>query len=255
VADSTSKSTLEQGALPFHGEYYRAKHRKYQPVVVLVPFYGANKHSLHRHIEFLNESGFDAVTFTLVKESRTLNKSIISARELIGLKHIWADQIEAILNSVPGKKIIFAFSNPSASAIEAIVRRNGSDILGLICDSGPTANIVSSMLNYFTYEEPVRLFPIKLLASVGISLIWAFDFGKSLATDLGIFPDRIPLLSIRGWKDKIISTADIDKVFEPHKALQWQKLSLPKAGHLNGLRDFADDYKPKVLDFLISLSR
>ncbi len=34
----------------------------------------------------------------------------------------------------------------------------------------------------------------------------------------------------------------------------WKKLSLPEAGHLNGLRDFPSEYKPAVEDFLNQFS-
>lgn len=256
MAHSSTEPTLEvHSKLPFHGEYHKAQNKKFEPVIIIVPFYAANKTSLQRHVEFLNEVGFDVVTFHLMKESRTLSKSIVSSKELIGLKHIWADQIESILNAVPGKKIIFAFSNPSASAFEACVRRNSTDICGIICDSGPTGSILNSMMNYFTYEEPIKFLPFKILASVGISFIWTSDFLNSIKKDLEKIPKDLKILSIRGWKDKIISTSDIDKVFESQKDLNWQKLSLPKAGHLNGLRDFPNEYKPKVIEFLKSISK
>lgn len=256
MANSPTESTLaSQNKLPFHGEVHKAQNKKFEPTVILVPFYAANRTSMQRHTEFLNEEGFDVVTFHLMRESRTLSKSIISSNELFGLKHIWADQIEAILNAVPGKKIIFAFSNPSASAFEACARRNSTDICGIVCDSGPTGNIFNSMMNYFTYEEPIKILPFKILASIGTSFVWTTRFLNSIKDDLAKLPKDLKILSIRGWKDKIISTSDIDKVFEIQKDLNWQKLSLPKAGHLNGLRDFPDDYKPKVLDFLKSISK
>ena len=43
----------------------------------------------------------------------------------------------------------------------------------------------------------------------------------------------------------------IDMVFEPHEHIDWEKLSLPEGKHLNGLKDFADEYKPAVKKFLV----
>ena len=96
--------------------------------------------------------GFSVALFQLEIEKRNWQviNQLISSNEQLGLKHIWADQVEAVLNAVPGPKIIFAFSNPSASAIEAIARRHAVDICGLICDSGPTSEIFRSMLSYFS---------------------------------------------------------------------------------------------------------
>jgi hypothetical protein len=47
----------------------------------------------------------------------------------------------------------------------------------------------------------------------------------------------------------------IDKVFEPHGQIDWQKLSLPQAGHLNGLKDFREEYAPVVAQFLKEISK
>jgi hypothetical protein len=43
----------------------------------------------------------------------------------------------------------------------------------------------------------------------------------------------------------------IDKVFEKHHQLDWQKLNLPLAEHFNGLKDFPNEYKPGV-EFVLS---
>ena len=63
-----------------------------------------------------------------------------------------------------------------------------------------------------------------------------------------------PIFSIRGWKDNLIPPQDIDRHFEPHKNLDWRKLSLPDAGHLNGLRDFESEYIGPLTKFLKEFS-
>ena len=86
----------------------------------------------------MNELGFDCLIFELLDSIKNSPKHLISSSLQFGLKHVWADQIESILNSIPGDKILFSFSNPSASAIEVVAKRRGHDIKGLVCDSGPS---------------------------------------------------------------------------------------------------------------------
>ena len=59
---------------------------------------------------------------------------------------------------------------------------------------------------------------------------------------------------IRGWKDVLIKTDDIDQIFEPCKNINWTKLSLPEAQHLTGLKDCPNEYRSGVEDFLKNLS-
>lgn len=241
-------------ALPSKGEYLATPLKKFSETVILVPFFGAKKKSLRRHVQFLHELGYDCVIFELNDHWQDMYKHIFSAEMEFGLKHVWTDQIEQILNEVPGRKIVFSFSNPSASAIEAIARRHANDIAGLICDSGPSANLRASMVNYFTYEEPIKLFPLKALASALTAFAWHPKFQQTIHEDLAKFPEHFRVLSIRGWKDKLITPDMIDKVFEPHGQIDWQKLSLPQAGHLLGLKDFHDEYSPTVTQFLRDIS-
>src|SRR6185312_363257 len=192
-------------SLPSHGEYLATPLKKFSETVVLVPFFGAKKKSLRRHVEFLHELGYDCVIFELNDNWREMYKNIFSAEMQFGLKHVWTDQIEQILNEVSGRKIIFSFSNPCASAIEAVARRHANDITGMICDSGPSANLRASMVNYFTYEEPIHPYPLKAIAAALTAFSWHPQFLQTIHDDLSQFPESFRVLSIRGWKDKLIS--------------------------------------------------
>ncbi len=245
--------TKTEGSLSQQGQYHRSTNKKYEPVVLLVPFFGAERTNLRRHIEFLNELGFDCVSFDLNDSWTHLHKNLMNVRLQFGLKHTWADQIEMLLNEIPGPKIIFAFSNPTASAIEAIARRHGAEVLGLICDSGPSGQLLKSILSYFNTVYPIGFFPARLLVSAFTTAAIHPFFLKAIREDLATFPKGFPILSIRGWKDPLIPPNLIDRIFNDQNHLEWQKLSLPKAEHLNGLKDFPDEYKPPVERFLKSL--
>lgn len=265
---------------PYEGQVYPAKNKKYEELVFFVPFYEGTKPQLQKHIDFVNELGFDAFAFHLSKDplaqlsekdmssiARSLLKgvrglftkekmsfslpSLISSTGEFGLRHIYADQIELLLNAFSQPKIVYSFSNPSHSAIKALSRRQCSDIKALICDSGPAAkNFVGSVrrLN-FTQKFPGK--KLQTMIATGLmSSLWGLHVEEDLYSYLESFPKDFPLLSIRGWKDPLIQPAEIDAAFEGHDHLRWTKLSLPEAAHLNGLRDFPSEYKPQVQSFL-----
>lgn len=235
--------------------------KKSDHLIFFVHFYKGHKKALRRHIEFVNQIGYDAYVFNLkdsAKEHQYLPYSPISKK--FGMKHALADQIEEHLNLLSEllpqykTKIVFAFSNVAGAAIEAIARRQPQDILALICDSGPGADLMHSSYNLLEEQLQVRFLPLKLISTPLVMLGWSKDLHKDISHDLQKFPNGFPILSIRGWKDKQISPSHIDQIFEPAKNVNWRKLSLPEAGHLNGLRDFPSDYRSGVEDFLRGLS-
>lgn len=249
-------SEVSKKQLPFHGEFFLAKNKKFEELVFFVHFYEGSKKQLLRHIRMVNQMGFDAFAFQL---EGTLHDILqlhlpISAQGKFGTKHIYADQIERLLNEVPGNKIVYTFSNPSASAIEAMARRHCSDTVALICDSGPTARFIPSAYQLSKQKERFRFMPVTLATASLFSIGWSPWMHKDLERDLNTFPEGFKILSIRGWKDQLIPPSHIDEVFEPHKQLDWSKLSLPEAEHLRGLRDFKEDYVPTVARFLKSVA-
>ncbi len=251
ISESSSNRTL---SLSYDGELFKAPHKKYQETVLLVPFFQGKKINLKRHIEWLNEIGFDCVFFDLKDEWHEVGFHLFTKDNRFGMKHVWTEQIETLLSEIPDRKIIFSFSNPSASAIETIARCGAKDIAGFLCDSGPSGSLNESMIRYFTVEEPIPFYPVKWVASWAVTLLWHPNFKKVIHQDLKKFPKGFRVLSIRGWKDPLITPQMIDQLFEPHSQIDWQKLSLPEAGHLNGLKDFRDQYVEPVARFLKEIS-
>jgi hypothetical protein len=241
--------------LPYGGEWKKAANKKFEESILFVHFFRGHKKSLQRHVDLVNELGFDAVVFDLLDEVLDLRHALLSGRPKFGLKHVWADQIENLLNRIPGQKIIYSFSNPSASAMEAIARRNANDVRALIMDSGPSGDLFGSTIKFFKHEVPVPFLPLRVALAAITTVLWHPNFTKIIHQDLSKFPKGFPLLSIRGWKDKLVKPEQIDMILEPHHQIEWQKLSLPEAGHLNGLKDFPKEYSTAVEKFLKTVSK
>lgn len=260
-------------SFPYEGRLFKAKNKKFEETVLFVPFFGATQRELARHVKFITDLGYDAVVFDLQKTPAILDfsegpltplkkwrdyketlKVPLSSQMKFGLKHVYADQIENMLNLIPGKKIIFSFSNPGGAAIEALARRKCVDVPGVIFDSGPSGKFVASFSNLAKYDWKINIVPLRLVLSSFLSYVWSPHLHQDLHADLDQFPKGYKILSIRGWKDRLIPPDHIDAVFEPHPNLDWRKLSLPEADHLVGLRDYREEYSPAVEKFLNEIS-
>ncbi len=237
--------------IPGQGAILSAPHKKYEELIVFVHHFGGSKLTMRRHVHFVNELGFDALTFNLsFNEGFWLQRIPLSRTKRIGLRHIWGDEVEDVLNAVPGPKIVFAFSNPAATAIDAIARRKAKDIKGLITDSGPFAQMLRCSWNLLSQQYVVKNRVLRVYATGFLNLLWGVDHTQRLHKDIASLPKNFPVLSIRGWNDRLVPVSTIDDAYSGVEHLKYETLALPKGEHLNGLKDFPEDYKPKVARFL-----
>ncbi len=241
---------------PDEGQLYPAQQRKSETLIFFAHHFQGHKKALRRHIEFVNELGFDAYAFNLndsPKNHYYLPYSHVSKK--FGMKHALADQIELHFNLMTKykSKIVFGFSNITGCCIEFMARHfaaGHTDIKAMVCDSGPGSHFVYSAFQLLEFQMGIKSLPLKILGTPFVALGWTPSLHKDIQIDLKKFPDEFPLLSIRGWKDPMISPKHIDEIFDSAKNLKWQKCGLPQAAHLNGLRDFPSEYKPAVEKFL-----
>jgi len=238
---------------PDEGELFKAGQKNSDQLIFFVHFFQGHKKALRRHVELVNALGYDAYVFNLrdsLKENQYLPYSYVSKK--FGMKHALADQIEEHLNLLLlyPNKIVFAFSNVAGAAIEALARREQKDVTALICDSGPGSAFMYSSFQLLEHQMKVKSLALKTLFTPAVMLSWSPSLHKDIPEDLRKLPENFPVLSIRGWKDPMISPAHIDKIFEAAPNIYWRKLGLPEAGHLNGLKDYPAEYRAGLEDFL-----
>ena len=236
---------------PFDAELMPAKNRRYFETVVLVHHFGGSRRTVLRHARLLNDLGFDCLRFDLIFHHSKPQKNLpITADLKFGVRHVWSDQIESILNALPGRKILYTFSMPSSSAFQAIAKRHGRDVSGIICDGGPFLQMHKCLWNLYEHEYKVENRLMRASFTGASLVLWGLAFKKQMKEALEDIPQGFPVLSIRGWQDKLVPVSAIDEFFALQKNIDLETLALPEADHLAGLRDFPDEYIPRVEGFL-----
>ncbi len=250
--------------LPAHGG------RRFREVIVFVHHYGGNRHSFHRQIEVVNELGFDAVTFDLPASSVNQLPRIPLSREWrFGLRHLWADKIEDVLDTIADEKFVFSFSYGSSAALMAIDRRHAIDIRGWICDGGPF-KYMPVAVEHFVNEglfnipllgrdliarNPLFRFPVfrRSMAAIASELFGRARYNEDGARALRALPRGFPVLSFQAENDTLVQPHMIDEFLAAGFGhIDLQKSLLPHSRHLTGMKDDADTYKSLLEGFLLA---
>ncbi len=203
-----------------------------------------------RHYRYLNEKGFDCVSFDLLLGSDLKKLEWHPDLKFFykGVFYVWTRQIRSVLDHIEGDKIVYGFSGPSLSAIWACHGRN--DILKVVCDGGPFHQIYENTRNFFAKEVGIEQPLLNKLTAYFGSLIWGRRPLEKLHKVLRVWPKSIPILSIRGVEDDIVAIDSIREVFAGHPDLQISELELRYGRHLDGMRDYPDQYTKALLPFL-----
>ena len=237
--------------LPFEGEWGRAKERRFRETIVFVHHFGGSKRAVLRHVKMANDLGFDTVRFPLIfNKMLPAQRLPITADLKFGARHVWAGQVESILNSIPGRKIVYSFSMPSNGALEALAKRRAEDVSAWVGDGGPFLQILKCSWNLFEHQFRVES---RLLRGLYTSFSY-FIFGHGIDEEtpklIAALPDGFPILSIRGARDPLVPQDAIDDVFRTAGKLDVEKLVIPDGQHLDGLKNYPEVYRPVVETFL-----
>jgi pimeloyl-ACP methyl ester carboxylesterase len=221
-----------------------------KPVVVFVHNMYGSYRSFHRHVKMFNEMGYSTVAFDLVHASinKEAPKPVLVASPLAFMYVKWTEQITDVLDSIPGQKIVFSFSGPSISALISVSSRK--DIEKCICEGGPFREFWACTYRMFTLEKKITN-PIKRwFWTTGACLLWGPFAFRHLTEALGIWNPKLPLLSIRGAEDLIVFPQNIQNVFENQNHINLQIFLIEKGQHLDGLKNFPEEYKKAISSFL-----
>lgn len=235
--------------------------RRYKELVVFIHQYGGHKHSFIRHMDWINDLGFDVITFDLPlrQVSDMIGQNPLNKEWKFGLRHLWADKIEEVLGSLLEEKFLFSFSYSSVAALMALERRHGIDVRGWICEGGPFINmdqgidnlIASGELEEFNWKAlqyPILRRPWVKILSLALG---KHNYERDTLAALKSLPKGFPVLSIRSEKDALISPHMIDQFFAPaFNRIDFHRITLQRSPHLGGLKEETDLYKQTVSHFL-----
>jgi pimeloyl-ACP methyl ester carboxylesterase len=236
-----------------HGGYFVSPaETKYAETVVFVHQWGGRRSQLRPHMNFVAELGFRSFTFNQSFHSvdRVRLEPGLLPEAIKGLRHVWAHEIQEVLDQIEGRKILYSFSLPSGAALVALGRRKARDVTAWICDGGPFLHLHRCYWNYFTHQTPLKNPLLKEAAVLGSHFLFgAWNFKKDLRQAFAALPPEFPVLSIRGWQDPLVPVSAIEEVFElaKHKP---EVLSLPEGHHIDGLKNCPEEYKSRVGRFL-----
>jgi pimeloyl-ACP methyl ester carboxylesterase len=253
-----SKPDFTQANLPAGAIYKGAPVKKYVETVVFVHHFGGSTLSSKRHQEYFNDIGYDCVAFDMPYhdlERTPLNRKTVEDF-FRGIRHAWADKVEQVLRSIDGPIILYSFSMIGGAALEAMARTRGKNVHAWIGEGGPFMQVNSCYWNYMNRFHPKAWTPVKI-AAVGASFLamGIYDYQSDVKGYFKLIPKDLPILSIRAWQDQLVPIAAIDEFFEQGHSLNLEILSLPEADHLQGLKEYPNDYKPRVEKFLARVSK
>jgi hypothetical protein len=246
-------STPPVAFLPFKAEYLSAKKKRFAETVVFVHHFGGSTRSLRRHGSLVNDLGFDAVVFNLMFSHLNPNRHLpITAYLKFGARHVWTEQIEAILNAVPGKKILYSFSMPSNSALAAIAHRGAEDVVAWVADGGPFLQLPLCVWNLYAHQYQIKSRVLRGGLTAASLVFYGAGFESEVPALLRSLPIGFPILSIRGLADPLVPSEAIDDVLLHRTDLGLQSLTFAEGVHLDGLKNFTAEYSEKVRYFLES---
>jgi hypothetical protein len=243
--------------LPHEGEYRSAPDKKHAPTIVFVHQYGGRKESVRAHQDFVSELGFDSVTFNLsLRDLKSLTQRLPITHELkIGIVPVWTEEIHQILSALPGPKILYSFSFPSAAALAVVRERCTTDVVAWVCDGGPFLQAWRVFWNYLAVISGLNNpFLRAAISSLAFAVFQIPKVNRSIHENFAAIRPGFPILSVRYWQDRLVPMPALDQAFVGSDQTALEILSLPEGGHIQGLTESPHEYRPRLTQFLARVS-
>lgn len=246
--------------LPYDGELLLSPNKKFKETIVFVHHFGGNKRTTKRHQNLVLELGFDCVTFNLFENSQ--------GKEIDGFERVkrlilhlfkgkktyvanWTKELNDILNSIEGSKIIFSLSSPSTSAVGVLGKLKRKDIKAWVCDGGPFVQIWSCFKNYAALETKTKNPIISYIhTTLGFIFFGGLGYNRRMTLWLKDLPKDLPILNFRAALDQLVPEKAIEGFFALNVELEPEVVRLEHSGHLEGIKTEKGLYHSKLSDFL-----
>ncbi len=230
-----------------------------KPTVIFIPYFKAKIKNIRKNVEFIESLHFETKVFEppyYGRPFRDVLKSILTG----GLKSNFIDRWSYDLNEwlykndIRQREIIFySFSAPSFMVLNYMFKFKDVNVKAWVCEGGPFTYFLECLFNYMFYAEKVKFLPKRVFFVFTDYFLWGGFFkNKRVLKEIKSFPPSVPILSIRGLKDKITPIYAIEDLFKPHRHLNLRALNL-NCPHLRGISDCESLYKKQVSEFLKQL--
>jgi uncharacterized protein len=246
LVETTAKKISQRGSVI----YWTPGQDRNRPTVVLIHHMWGNHHILQRHVQLFHELGYNCATFNIYRASTIRDPHPFRFHHNFQSMHqLWAEQVKDVLDSLEGKKIIFAMSGPSIAGLIAASQR--PDVTHFICDSGPFKEIWQCTYRLLDQIWHIPTPPLRALFTTGAVFLWGPAAFKNSQSALARWKKNVPILSIRGSLDPLVYPKNIEGIFKNHRDLNIQVWTLPSAHHLDGLKLSPELYREKIEAFLL----
>jgi pimeloyl-ACP methyl ester carboxylesterase len=242
-------------AIPLNFHFAKDSERaSKRPLIVFVHHFGGSSTSSKRHVNAVNDLGFDAVTFSLSWHGEKKRRTV----PVLMMAHWWKKEIEQVLEQVgpDRQKITFSFSGPSAPTLSVVAdrlkveARSGapSDVVASICDSGPFVDAWRCTRHMIEQVYGITRTWQREAVLASMMMVWGPGHNRRLFRAISeIAEDKpdYPILSIRGTLDTIVPIEKIRKAFASSNLAGLEVFEID-AGHLTALRDRPAEYKRRL---------
>ena len=250
-----STSEVLKKDFPYEGEIFYPSQKKFEETIVFFHHYGGHKKQLKRHIQFVNQLGFQAFAFHLFPQPFQGTFSLLTKPSLYcsTLNSRWKKQMLEILSLLPEKKILFSFSF-SCNVIAQILPRM-SNIQAVVFDGGPFAQAFQNGWRYLSYQEVVHNPLLRGFILIPWNVFCGFFFLKrKINHAFTKWPLQFPVLSFQAVQDKLVPPDYINNILKKHSHLDLTICPIDHVQHLQGMKLQAELYKDTLRKFLLQHS-
>jgi pimeloyl-ACP methyl ester carboxylesterase len=226
------------------------------PIIVILHNFAGTEDNFSKHVELLNDLGYDVVTFDLSWHKHGGRKIFAGF-----IRQAWSKEVtDAYHEIIKVRPIIpFSFSGPSFCAIDAvaaIIENHPDKIKAMIFDSGPFENYHQCIKNMLSlYYKIKSKFIVNTLAT-GLFLAWDPITSKTTSRKFQkIFSTKpsLPILSLQGAQDLVIPMKYIQDLFSSAHPQNFKQVIFDKGSHLTSLKEEPEKYKQTLQKFLFDL--